>query len=173
MQLLATTLSIIFHLSIRSLGIINQSNQYIRESQFRIGLWWKASPPMSVINANYKKTELCVLSYNSRGFGPLKQEYCRQLISSSVVGDKIPILCNQKNFMLRNNTYKINQALSNSYILIKPGVKESHSSGRPKGGLFIAVPGYFRNNIQDVSRHMGQLFYLSTLIFQLTLVEDE
>ena len=112
---------------------------------------------MSVINANYKKTELCVVSYNSRGFGPLKQEYCRQLISSSVVGDKIPILCNQENFMLRNNTYKINQALSNSYILIKPGVKESHSSGRPKGGLFIAVPGYFRNNIQDVSPNFWRI----------------
>ena len=106
---------------------------------------------MSVINANSNKTELCVLSYNSRGFGPLKQEYCRQLISSSVVGDKIPVLCNQENFMLRNNSYRISQAFSNSYILIKPGVKESHSSGRPKGGLFIAVPSYFRNNIQDVS----------------------
>ena len=106
---------------------------------------------MSVINANPRKTELCVFSYNSRGFGPLKQEYCRQLISSSVVGDKIPVLCNQENFMLRNNSYKINQALPNFQIFIKPGVKESHSSGRPKGGLFVAVPDYFRNNVQDVS----------------------
>ena len=53
--------------------------------------------------------------------------------------------------MLRNNSYKINQALPNFQIFIKPGVKESHSSGRPKGGLFVAVPDYFRNNVQDVS----------------------
>ena len=74
---------------------------------------------MSAFNANPRKTELCVFSYNSRGFGPLKQEYCRQLISSSVVGDKIPVLCNQENFMLRNNSYKINQPLLNFQIFFK------------------------------------------------------
>ena len=112
---------------------------------------------MSVINANSMKTELCVFSYNSRGFGALKQEYCRQLISSNVVGDKIPIVCNQENFILRNNSYKINQALPECQVFIKPAVKETHSSGRPKGGLFVAVPEYFRNNVQDVSPNFWRI----------------
>ena len=106
---------------------------------------------MSLINAGSKKTDLCILSYNSRGFGTFKQEYCRQLTSSVVVGNKIPILCNQEHFILRGNSYRINQALPNAHIVVKPAVKDSHTKGRPKGGLFIAVPDYFKSSIQDVS----------------------
>ena len=100
---------------------------------------------------NEKSTELCVLSYNSRGFGALKQTFCNFLSSSSVVGNKIPILCNQENFILRANSYKINQALPSSSLIIKPADKSSHCTGRPRGGMFIAVPDFFKNNIQDVS----------------------
>jgi hypothetical protein len=106
---------------------------------------------MFLINAGSKKTDLCILSYNSRGFGTFKQEYCRQLTSSAVIGNKIPILCNQEHFILRGNSYKISQALPNSHIVVKPAVKDSHTRGRPRGGLFIAVPDYFKNNIQDAS----------------------
>ena len=104
-----------------------------------------------LINAGNKDTELCFISYNSRGFGALKQDYCRRLSSSEVVGNRIPILCNQENFILQGNAYKISQALSSSYILVKPAIKETHTKGRGKGGLFIAVPDYFKNSIQDVS----------------------
>ena len=100
---------------------------------------------------NEGSTELCILSYNSRGFGAVKQTFCNLLSSSSVVGNKIPILCNQENFILRANSYKINQALPNSCLIIKPAEKSSHCKGRPRGGMFIAVPNYFKNNIQDVS----------------------
>ena len=106
---------------------------------------------MLIINAGSNNTELCVVLYNSRGFGSLKQEYCRHLTSSATVGNLIPILCNQEHFILRGNSYKISQALSNSHLIIKPAVKDSHSRGRARGGLFIAVPDYFKNNIQDVS----------------------
>ena len=106
---------------------------------------------MYLINAGDKETELCFISYNSRGFGALKQNYCRQLSSSVVVGNKIPILCNQENFILRGNSYKISQALPSSYLVVKPAIKETHTKGRGKGGLFIAVPDYFKNCIQNVS----------------------
>ena len=56
-----------------------------------------------------------------------------------------------KHFILRGNSYKISQALPCSHIVVKPAVKESHTKGRPRGGLFIAVPDYFKNNIQDAS----------------------
>ena len=108
-------------------------------------------PPMLLINAGPKKTELCVLSYNSRGFGSLKQEYCRQLSSTAVVGNKIPILCNQEHFILQGNSYKISQALPSSHLIIKHVIKDAHSGGRARGGLFTAVPEYFKNSIQDVS----------------------
>ena len=104
-----------------------------------------------LINAGNKETELCFISYNSRGFGVLKQDYCKQLLSSAVVGNKIPILCSQENFILRGNSYKISQALPGSYIVVKPAIKETHTKGRGKGGLFIAVPDNFKNSVQNVS----------------------
>ena len=59
--------------------------------QFRTGLWWTGSLAMYLINAGNKDTELCFISYNSRWFGALKQDYCRRLSSSEVVGNKIPM----------------------------------------------------------------------------------
>ena len=108
-------------------------------------------PVMFIINEGSKETDLCVFSYNSRGFGALKQGFCNHLSSRSVVGNKIPILCNQENFILRSNSYKLNQALPNFHLVINPAEKGSHCKGRPRGGMFIAVPDYFKNNIQDVS----------------------
>ena len=35
--------------------------------------------------------------------------------------------------------------------MIKPAVKVSHDKGRPKGGLFIAVPDNIKNEVKDVS----------------------
>ena len=63
------------------------------------------------------------MSYNSRGFGVLKQNFCRYLSSRQVVGNKIPILCNQEHFILRGNSYKLKQALSREALLeIQKGV---------------------------------------------------
>ena len=92
-----------------------------------------------LINAGSKETELCFISYNSRGFGAIKHEYCIQLLSSAVVGNKIPILCSQENFILRGNSYKISQALPSSSLIMNPAIKETHTKGRGKGGLFIAL----------------------------------
>ena len=73
---------------------------------------------------------LCILL---SGFGSLKQEYCRQLSSSAVVGNKIPIIVNQEHFILRSNSYKISQALPSSHLIVKPATNNSYCKGRAKG----------------------------------------
>ena len=104
-----------------------------------------------ITNEGSGKLQLCFMSYNSRGLGVLKQNYCKYLSSRAVVGNKIPILCNQEHFISRGNSYKIKQALPDSYILINPAEKSTHCKGRARGGLFISVPEHFKNNIQDIS----------------------
>ena len=64
----------------------------------------------------------------------------------------MPILCNQENFILRGNAYKIKNALPDLHTIIKPAVVSSFDgAGRPKNGMFISVPGHLRNKIEDVS----------------------
>ena len=73
------------------------------------------------------------------------------LLSDAVTGDKIPILCNQENFLLRENTYKIKQALPNLIIVINPAIKKDLNHGRPSNGMFIAFPDTLNNQVTDVS----------------------
>ena len=91
------------------------------------------------------------MSYNSRGFCTLKQEFCRLLSSSQTVGNSVPILCNQENFVLRANCYKIRNSLPDFHTIIKPAVKQTLDNGRPKNGMFIAIPNAFKNMLNDVS----------------------
>ena len=65
--------------------------------------------------------------------------------------DKITFLCNQENFLLHANTYKIQQTLPNHQIFIKPAVISGHDKGRAKNGMFIAVPISVRNQVEDIS----------------------
>ena len=97
------------------------------------------------------KTKVCCISYNSRGFSSIKTDFMKYLISEEVVGDKLPILCNQENFILRDNSYKITNVLPGYQVLINPAVKNSHDKGRPKNGMFIAIPEKIKNNVKDVS----------------------
>ena len=98
-----------------------------------------------------KKEKLCFLSYNSRGFGTLKIDFIKYLASTKVVGNKLPIICNQENFLLRDNSYKLTRALPNFQVFINSAIKNSHDSGRPKNGMFIAVPQSIKNYVTDVS----------------------
>ena len=68
------------------------------------------------------KTNVCCISYNSRGFGSIKTNFIKYLTSKEVVGDKLPILCNQENFILRDNSYKITNAFNGFQLLINPAV---------------------------------------------------
>ena len=97
------------------------------------------------------QTKLCILSYNSRGFSADKQEFCKLITSKAIIGDKLPILCNQENFLLRGNSYKINQALKGYYCIINPAIKETHDRGRARNGMFIAVPEIMKSQVNNVS----------------------
>ena len=94
---------------------------------------------------------MCLISYNSRGFSKQKDEFCNFLLTPCFNGNKLTILCNQENFVLKGNSYKIRKALPGFFTMIKPAVKTSHDKGRPEGGLFIAVPDYIKNEVKDVS----------------------
>ena len=94
--------------------------------------------------------KVCIFSWNSRGFSQEKQNFAKQLVST-LVGNKTPILCNQENVLLRENTYKICQTLPQFQVFVKPAVKNSHNTGRPKNGMFIAIPAKIQGKIIDVS----------------------
>ena len=94
---------------------------------------------------------VCVISYNSRGFNDIQQNFIKTLVSGQSVGNKLPILCNQENFILGGNFYKILQTLPGFHIFINPPVENSLDRGRPKGGMFIAVPDSIKSQVADVS----------------------
>ena len=94
------------------------------------------------------ETYFCIYSYNSRGFHEANQEVCRNLLKFA--GNKIPIICNQENFLLKENKYKIEQSLPDHRIYFKPAQKSS-LLGRPVNGMFIAIPKNLKATISDVS----------------------
>ena len=115
--------------------------------QFRTGSMFLASGRVDVIKHLINEeniTQVCVLSYNSRGFCESKQQFCDNL-STNLCGNRIPILCIQEHFLLRGNSYIAQQALPQSHIFFKPAVKTDQDNGRPKNGMLIAVP----KNIKD------------------------
>ena len=65
-------------------------------------------------------------------------------------GDSLPVICNQENFLLKANEYVIKQTLSNYHIFFNPATKES-LDGRPKNGMFVAVPTDVKELVKDVS----------------------
>ena len=84
--------------------------------------------------------DLKLVSWNSRGFNEYKSKFLTEYFSDCT------IICNQENFILRQNAYKIVNCVGENYhVFIKPTVKNSLDKGRPKGGLFIC--GLFTNPI--------------------------
>ena len=105
---------------------------------------------MTIKNAA-QTSKLCILSYNSKGLAPEKQEFCKLFTSKAIIGDKLPILCNQENFVLHGNSYKINQTFPDFHCIIKPAIKDTHDKGRAKNGMFIAIPETLKSCVNDVS----------------------
>ena len=103
-------------------------------------------------NTNFTKNDtVCVLSYNSRGFSDIKADFIKLLVSDTVTGNKIPFLCNQENFLLKDNSYKIKQAIPDFQLVINPAIKKDLNHGRPSNGMFIAFPDSIKNQVTDVS----------------------
>ena len=100
------------------------------------------------MEVTYTSKNICLYSYNSRGFGDDKQDICKILTTKN--GSYLPIVCNQENFLLRNNGYKVKQCLPGFHIYLKSAVMDS-MHGRPRNGMFIAVPLEIKENVKDVS----------------------
>ena len=103
-----------------------------------------------IIIYNDNANKVCFFSYNSRGFSDIKQDFMRLLISDIATADYLPFLCNQENFLLRENSYKLRQAFPGYQILVNPAVKNQLNTGRPSNGMFIAFPDSIKNRVFDV-----------------------
>ena len=92
--------------------------------------------------------KVCIYSYNSRGFDRTKQDILKTLLLIS--SDSVPIIFNQENFLLKANGYIIKKCLPDHHIIFKPATKKG-LHGRPKNGMFIAVPNCLKESLKDVS----------------------
>ena len=95
------------------------------------------------------KKSFCIFSYNSRGFGEDKKDLRRTLMMDS--GNYLPILCNQENFLLHGNRYKVQQCLPKSRIFFKKAEKDGLHNGRAKNRMFIAIPMEFKKFAKEVN----------------------
>ena len=100
------------------------------------------------LNPYNKSKKICIYSYNSRGFNEEKQNVCKTLMINSE--RYIPILCNQENFLLNGNRFKVKQCFPNARIIFKAAIQDS-KEGRPKNGMFIAIPDEIKDYAKDVS----------------------
>ena len=74
-----------------------------------------------------------------------KQNVCKLL---AIRDEKtIPIICVQEHFLLRSNSYKVKQCLPDNHLYFKSAVMDS-DLGRPKNGMFIAVPSEIKENVK-------------------------
>ena len=108
--------------------------------------------------------KVCIISWNSRGSSEQKLLFMTTLVSQVTVGNKIPNLCNKENFVLKANSYKLQQAVPDFHFFFNPAVKPVQDRGRPKNGMFICVPDSVSNLFKDVSpSHWRiQAFIIST-----------
>ena len=83
----------------------------------------------------FNKNSICIFSYNSRGFSIDKQEICKTLMLNTE--QHYQILCNLENF------------LPNARSIFKKAMKDNMGGGRPKNGMFIAVPDEIPNRFKD------------------------
>ena len=91
---------------------------------------------------------LCIYSYNSRGFNSTKQYVLKTLVS--IAGDNFSIICNQENFLLKANGYIADNCLPDHHIFFNHALKKG-LNGRPTNGMFIAVPKCMKESVEDVS----------------------
>ena len=94
--------------------------------------------------------DLCIYSYNSRGFDSTKQDILKLI---SISDDSLPVICNQENFLLKANGFIIEKCLPDHHIFFKPATKND-LNGRPKNGMFVGVPICLKGSVQDVSHYL-------------------
>ena len=72
---------------------------------------------MATTTYNQGKDSICIYSYNFGGFSEDKQDVCKILFVDTE--KYYPILCNQENFLLKGNNYKITQCLPNARVIFR------------------------------------------------------
>ena len=110
------------------------------------------------------------MSFNSRGFSEQKQEFCKSLVSKSVIGNKEAFFCNQENFLLRSSSYKISRSFPNHHCIIKPAIKLNHDKGRARNGMFIAVPRSLKSCVHDISPSSWRLQAITISLASSTIL---
>ena len=78
---------------------------------------------------------ICIFLYNSRGFNECKKDFMKSLVS--IAGCQA-IICNQENFILKNNAYVVKQTLPDHKIFFKEASK-SGLEGTPKNSMLAAI----------------------------------
>ena len=63
---------------------------------------------------------LCIYSYNSRGFNSTKQDVLKTLVS--IAGDNFSLICNQENFLLKANGCIADNCLPGHHIFFNHAV---------------------------------------------------
>ena len=110
-----------------------------------------ASPRLESQISSQTSLPICIISWNSRRSSKQKLQLMNKLVSQEIVGEKIPILCNQENFILKANLYRLYQEVPGFHFFVNPAIKETQDIGRPKNGMFICVPDRIKNCVSDVS----------------------
>ena len=90
--------------------------------------------------------EVCIISYNSRGFSSCKRDFMKNF---PLIAGCDAIIMNQENFLLKKNGYMARNALPEHHLILKPASKEG-LEGRPQNGMFIAVPSTLKDVAKDV-----------------------
>ena len=76
----------------------------------------------------------------------------------------VPILCKQENILLRGNGYRIEQCLHISRIFFKKAIKDALNNGKPKNGMFIAVPKKFKGCAEEMPTNHCRLQAVTLII---------
>ena len=94
-----------------------------------------------------------IISYNSRGFSTCKQDFLKKILRE--VGGHTFVF-NQENFLMEKNGYFVEQAFPEHRIIFKPAIKDG-LDGRPKGGMFIAIPNGLKDAVTEVKVDSNRL----------------
>ena len=94
-------------------------------------------------------------------FDSTKQDVLKTLVSVS--GDSLSIICNQENFLLKTNGYIADNCLPGHHVFFDPALKKG-LNGKPKNGMFIAVPKYLKESVEDVSPNSPRI---QTLLIEI------
>ena len=112
--------------------------------------------------ANTNKNSFCIFSYNSRGFSNEKNDLCKTLMIHSE--NYVPILCSILYSLPCSKKFPWLQCLHNTRIFFRKAIKDALNNGRPKNGMFIAVPKKFKGCAKEIPTNHWRLQAVTLII---------